>query len=982
MGSLDLLQDIDNSFNINCHTIGVPHDCQKIMSKYNVKVLHVNIRSQQKNFDNFLVVYARLGIEFDAIAFSECWINDNSIIKQINGYTAYHSKKYINKCGGVIIYVNNKWSVIDTELPLEEANCIMVEIPGYFSLLGIYRSPSFKDLEPFFSSLEAVKQDIKKRNCLIVTGDMNIDILDSAIDSGRAEEYLNLMAEFGLTSCIDKPTHVKTCLDHIFVPSNSRGESIMYTCDLTDHEMIMVGLYSSVREPSANDRFRLKIDEKAIVEELEQVDWSEVCSSESVSEVVCSFTNVIQDTISRHSKYLKLSRSKFTIQPWMTPGLIRCSKHRDKLHLESRKNPKDPVKKLIYTRYRNFYHELLRKLKIQYESNEIEMNSSCPKKLWKTIKKHCYSKSKNNVSSELLTVKNTTEDSLDHINDYLSTVGEKLANNILSEANETQESITSKMFLPNTPAYSLFLRPTDSQEVLTLIKNLKTDSAPGLDNINNRLLKEIAHVVAEPLASIFNMSISVGIFPDQWKTAAVIPIHKGGSKDNPGNYRPISLLGAFSKLFERVVSKRLIDYLESNNLLTPHQYGFRRGKSTEDAVTCLTKLVVNHLDNGLKCIGVFLDLAKAFDTVSIPILLKKMEAMGIRGVALSWFTSYLTNRNQCVKIGNDISSPRPVSFGVPQGSILGPTLFLIYLNDIANIPGLNADIICYADDTALIFTEKTSQSVLHAVECGMTKVTQWLSANLLTLNIMKTKLLLFHKTKASSCSEIESIRVHKTHCNQTDTCHCNSIERTSTIKYLGVVLDDKLTFESHAIALAKRVRKMIYVMKNLRDITDSRILRMVYLALCQSVISYCILAWGGAATSVLILVERAQRAVLKVAIKKPRRYPTISVYKDTQVLSVRKLYLLRLSMYTHKQVISSPRYSHMLNQRVFKLNAFKVNTSFAQRFLSFLSPLIYNKIEKVCDIKKCTLSEMKRKTQNYLMVRTYDEIENMLKVIS
>lgn len=358
-----------------------------------------------------------------------------------------------------------------------------------------------------------------------------------------------------------------------------------------------------------------------------------------------------------------------------------------------------------------------------------------------------------------------------------------------------------------------------------------------------------------------------------------------------------------------------------------------------------------------------------------------MECLGIRGIALRWFTTYLASRLQCVKVGNNISSPNLISFGVPQGSILGPTLFIIYLNDITTTSGIKADTICYADDTAIIFSAKTKQAVIQAAEYGMTKVTEWLRENLLTVNLVKTKFLWFHKTKASDCPEIRFLPVHTRNCNHTDECVCNSIERADSIKYLGVILDDKLTFKNHAVALANRVRKMIHVMKILRDIADGGILKMVYLTLCQSVINYCILAWGGANSSVLILVERAQRAVLKVALRRPRWYSTISLYNDTQVLSVRKLYVLRSSMFTHKQVIGSLSYKNMLLKRVFKLKCFPVKTTFAKRFKSFLFPFIYNKIVNVCDIAECTLHESKGIVQRYLLEKTYDDVESLLRVI-
>lgn len=219
--------------------------------------------------------------------------------------------------------------------------------------------------------------------------------------------------------------------------------------------------------------------------------------------------------------------------------------------------------------------------------------------------------------------------------------------------------------------------------------------------------------------------------------AAVIPIYKNGAKDDPCNYRPISLLGGYSKLLERVVNKRLTKYLEKNSLLSDRQFGFRQGKSTEDAVTLLTDMVVTHLDQGRSCVGVFLDLAKAFDTVSIPILLRKLSALGIRGLSLNWFSSYLSGRKQCVQIGNQSSDLRSVVFGVPQGSILGPSLFISYIHDIMSIKLENIAIVCYAVDTAILFYGISWHDVYLSVVTGLHKLQKWLNNNILRLKPQK-----------------------------------------------------------------------------------------------------------------------------------------------------------------------------------------------------------------------------------------------------
>lgn len=973
---VDLLLDIDKSLRIEGHILSYPEDCCEILNKYTLKILSVNIRSVQHNFDNFLLLLARLNTSFDAIVFSECWISDRSTIKQIEGYNSFNTQKYINKAGGVIIYVGNKWVPNVTEPDIDEANGLIVEVPNVFTLVGIYRSPSVKDPSKFITSLENNLESLKRTPCLLIAGDINIDILHSSTGKKNSSNYLNLLAAKGLISCINSPTHLNSCIDHIFVSAKCHAESAVCLTDLTDHSLTMVGVSIPISVKHSANRYRLKVDYDSIRNEVSKINWKHITHGSSLDEIAEKFTSALSNTIKKHSHKVKISHSKFNIKPWMTPGLIRCSKHRDKLHLDVRRNPNDNLKRLVYTRYRNFYNKLLKKLKNDYEKLELEKNKNSPKKLWKTINTLSHRAAKKSYTS--------LEDvSVDVCNDHFSSVGQNLANTILIKLKETEESLAAKATVGGSLANSFYMSPTDGSEILQLIRNVSPDSSPGLDDISNKILKKIGDLIAEPLAYIFNQSMESGAFPTAWKIAVVVPIHKSGSRSDPSNYRPISLLGSISKLLERIVNRRLVKFLETQNVLTDRQFGFRQGRSTEDAVSLLTNTVVSHLVKGQKCIGVFLDLAKAFDSISIPILTKKLEAYGIRGNSLSWFTQYLSGRQQCVRISERKSSLRPICFGVPQGSILGPTLFLLYINDIATLNIVNADIVCYADDTALIFWGRTWPEACSRAEEGMALVSGWLRRNLLTLNTSKTKFLCFHKTAASAPVSLDVLLIPSSACDSRrlrPLSDNQEIHRTASLKYLGVVLDERLTFRDHIVQMSGRVRKLFYVMKNLRESADSRTLKMVYMALGQSLINYCILAWGGVCSSFLIPLERAQRGVLKVALNKPMRYSTTALYKETGVLSVRRLYIMRVAVSVHKSVLISGEHEAMLKKRIFKLPVPARLSTFSHRFAVFLFPHIYNKLVKICKFKHCSAKETKVLVSQTLVSWTYEETEKLLKV--
>ena len=845
------------------------------------------------------------------------------------------------------------------------------------SLLAIYRSPSYRDLTPFFNSLETTVRNTKPKLCTIVAGDININI-SSHTPSEISERYLCLLAELNLFPAVTKPTRGGSCLDHIHVTSNFPVVTVVCRSDITDHDISIAGITTKPTIHKENlKRLVTKLDYNSIEHNLEKIDWSVVIGGRDVDSATEAFTDTLTHIIEKNTKHIHVSRSKFVLKPWMTPGLLRCSKHRDYLHSQVRNNPTDDTTKKIYLRYRNFHNNLLRKLKQQHDSLELEQNKGNPKKLWQSIRQITYTHKSRKSCPELTASRENVADSLNYCNEFFTSVGQSLAEQVLSQTSETQESLTAKVKLKNSPPQSFFLKPTDESEIEAIIMTQKSDCAPGTDGITNRLLKRIKKHIIIPLTHICNFSISEGVFPEKWKKAVITPIHKTGKKADPGNYRPISLLGSFSKILERVVHRRIVHYIESYHLISNAQFGFRQGKSTEDAVLNLTNTVASNLDGKRACIGVFLDLAKAFDTVSIPILLRKLELLGFRGQSLQWFKSYLTGRSQYVKVDGHQSDSRAINYGVPQGSILGPTLFTLYINDLMYLDLKNATTICYADDTAILFYGNTWQQVRNQTEKGLTKVAGWLRDNLLTLNASKTKFLCFHKTGVSAPPLNLNIKVHK--CKDTAPCDCVNIERTATIKYLGVVLDERLTFKDHLMISAKRIRQFIYLFKNLRSAADIKLLREVYIAVCQPVISYCITSWGGSGISNMIQLERAQRAILKVVLGKPIGYPTAQIYSETKLLNVRGLFIIRVITRMHRNIRTIKDFDEIVRKRVFALPIPKTNTNFARRFGFYLHPHLYNKVNRQCNILDYTVKEAKSKVEGWLMNLNYSDIETALR---
>ena len=269
-------------------------------------------------------------------------------------------------------------------------------------------------------------------------------------------------------------------------------------------------------------------------------------------------------------------------------------------------------------------------------------------------------------------------------------------------------------FLDNHISNSIFFDAVLETDVLDLVKNLASKNSAGHDGISNSCLKQIIPDIVKPLTHIFNLSLCSGVVPQKMKLAKVVPIFKKGDALLVNNYRPISLLTSLSKILEKLVYSRTIKFLLDKNVFSDSQFGFREKHSTSHAILNFLDNVARATDNHLHTIGILLDFSKAFDTINHEILLRKLHHYGIRGVALKWFESYLYNRQQFVCINNFNSSTKSLACGVPQGSILGPLLFIIYINDFRNSSKL-LSFLLFADDSNIFFSHRNPQYLLHTL---------------------------------------------------------------------------------------------------------------------------------------------------------------------------------------------------------------------------------------------------------------------------
>ena len=478
-----------------------------------------------------------------------------------------------------------------------------------------------------------------------------------------------------------------------------------------------------------------------------------------------------------------------------------------------------------------------------------------------------------------------------NFNKYFAEIGKNLASKIQYTGDKNIHS-----FLTKNITSKLTLKKTTEEEVLDIIKSLKTKKSSGVDNISSFLLKIISSHIAYPLHNIINKSIANGIFPEKLKWAIVSPIYKNQDLDvhQFNSYRPISLLPTISKVFEKIIYKQLYTYMNTNNLLNASQYGFRKAHSTELAALEMVDRIGKELDNNKTPISIFLDLSKAFDTLNHKILITKLHYYGMDELTLAWFKSYLSNRKQALRFNDTLSEWENISTGVPQGSVLGPLLFLIYINDINNVSTLFHEIL-FADDTSLLGTlsnftvvKPTTQvewdNLNDLVNCELEKIHNWLCMNKLSLNIKKTKYIVFHHQRKGDDTKLH-LKLNNL-----------PLSRVKTFNFLGLRINENLKWKDHISEVANKISKTIGVMNRIKNVVPTQILKCIYSSLILSRLHYCNLAWGYNPGRLIGLQKKAIRIIGKAKFNAH----TEPIMKEHSLLDVHDIHTINKLKFFYK----------------------------------------------------------------------------------
>ena len=791
---------------------------------------------------------------------------------EIDGYDLVRKDRESGEYGGVLCYIRSdikyqrRW---DLEIAGLEAIWIEILIVRSRSILVCfsYKPPdSSNHIDKHFTA--KFRDMIETATCenkeTLLAGDLNCNYL---VPNDHTE-IKDIIRINGLKQVIEQPTRItkttKTLIDIITTTDKTRiHASIVFPNSYSDHDL--TGIVRKMHVEKFKPRTILtrdfsKYGKEAFKNDLQSVNWTDVLSAGEINSSWNLFKGKLTAVVDRHAPFVE-RRVRGRDCALLTKEVKDKMNERD-YHLRIARETGNEEEWAAYKRLRNEITNLIRHNKANHCRRMLHNNIDSPKVFWKQIKK-CYPPKRNRSKCNLFNIDGR------YVSDkakvagkfcsFFATSGSALQTKAPNIFDKTWKFFKSNNLIsklnPNVNTFKF--KVIHIKEVLAVLKSLKTSKSAGPDNLHARLLKDGSEQIAAPLCFLANQSLQNGLFPNSEKCARVIPIYKSGEKSNLDNYRPISVLNVLSKVLEKIVHKQLSEYLETNKLLSDAQYGFRRGRSTKDAVTLFLDHIRSNMDAS-RCTGtLYLDLCKAFDTVHHGNLLSKLPHYGIKNLELAWLEDYLFNRTEYVCYDGARSQIEHITYGVPQGSILGLLLFVIIINDL--LLAMNkCKILIYADDTEIFYSDKSAKVVEDVINHEANLAGKWFTDNNLIMNLKKgkTEFVMYGTSQKLS---------------RQPSCHIEigglEINQSSNYEYLGVTLDHHLTLQEQINKIYKKASSRLKLLQRIRPNISPHVAEKIYNAMIRPVLLYCYPMYtslGDTAKSKLQSIQdRAQRIVAK-----------------------------------------------------------------------------------------------------------------------
>lgn len=957
----------------------------KFISNNQLNVLHVNIRSMLKNFAHLEYVVSTSIHTIHILVLTEVNISDDcKNLFHLSDYEMHTELRRHRKGGGVVLYVHN--SVCFTRLPTSTIyfECIAGEVNTSYGLkigmCAVYRPPTLS--KPLFiEELSRVVDLCSRKQNYMLLGDMNINLKNN--DPVRTS-YLNAISDTGMECGISQYTRIeskadqitKSCIDHIFarVIDCKEALSSVINYKIADHYITGLVLVYNARVKCDSNKLKTRIDNDKLQNELCKINFKSALSLHSPSEILKFIAKNFCEVYDKSKLQSKVKSGKRQDCKWTNDRMLyMCNKKQELLGIWLQ-DESVIANRLLYNKYRNKTNKYINKIRNNYIMKEVSANFKNSRKLWEIINNIC---GKVCHSIDTIICKYFKSD----LGSLCNSFAYGFDNNVKNICYDCDVPLLTNTY-KKTPTVAMRMTRANNNVISTIIKHLNKNKSPGIDKIRVRDIQCISSEITPVITHLINCCLATSSYPDNLKTGIIRPIHKKGSYNVINNYRPITILSSIDKIVERYLGTQINNFLISNNVINDKQYGFQKGRSTSQLLSKFTDDVNDYLNAREQVLVVFIDFSKAFDTLRYSTLYDKLEQNGIQGPLLEWFRDYHTNRHTLVRLGNAQSDKIPTVRGTAQGSILGPTEYLLYVNEMCDIFS-EGSVYQFADDTCLITHSKDIIEAQKTMQHNFNILCKWAHDVGLVINSDKTKVVHIHSPYIKTTHET-SITAHEHKCMHNrfsytndgaeGACSCPSLQVVEQHVYLGLIIDNHFNWGPQIESVTNRLRSINAKLSILKFKVPYRTLRILYLALADSIISYGLTSYGRTYKTYLNKIYKLQVNLLKTIVSNKIRdkykdndpglfchCKVMSVFNKSNMLIIldkfEKISLLKKKRTSQSRVLSYlPMYQLP-----------RSNNAYGMRTAEYILPATLNKIPDYLHADTSTINKCKQYLKEYYL---------------